>query len=97
MLHNLDCNANELYPFNVLQNQMKMFGKFGVIMASFILPALITKDEEIVDLNFVMDQNSIEMNEMAEHVVDKMIETDSFTKRIRDVIFDAIDYGYLEY
>ncbi|XP_070494988.1 uncharacterized protein [Chironomus tepperi] len=72
MLHNLDCNANELYPFDVLQNQMKLFGKFGVIMASFILPALITKDEEIVDLDFVMDQNSQEMNEMAEHVVDKM-------------------------
>ena len=96
MLNNLDCNANELYPFDVLQNQMKMFGKFGVIMSSFILPALITKDEEIVDLNFVMDQSSKEMNEMAEHVVDKMIETESFTKRIRDVIFDAIDYGYLE-
>ncbi|CAG9797245.1 unnamed protein product [Chironomus riparius] len=96
MLNNLDCNANEIYPFDVLQKQMKMYGKFGVIMASFILPALITKDEEIVDLNFVMDQNSKEMNEMAEHVVDKMIETDSFTKRIRNVIFDAIDYGYLE-
>ena len=96
MLNNLECNANELYPFDVLQNQMKMFGKFGVIMSTFILPALISKDEEIVELNFVMDQNSKEMNEMAEHVVDKMIETDSFTKRIRDVIFDAIDYGYLE-
>jgi len=96
MLNNLECNANELYPFDVLQNQMKMFGKFGVIMSTFILPALLSKDEEIVDLDFVMDQNSKEMNEMAEHVVDKMIETDSFTKRIRDVIFDAIDYGYLE-
>lgn len=96
MLNNLECNANELFPFDVLQNQMKMFGKFGVIMSTFILPALLSKDEEIVDLNFVMDQNSKEMNEMAEHVVDKMIETDSFTERIRDVIFDAIDYGYLE-
>jgi aminoglycoside phosphotransferase (APT) family kinase protein len=99
LLEHLGGDAMTQFPFTALLRQIKKFGKFGVVMAAFIVPMLQTKSEDLVDFDFVMEQMKSEnqevMDEMMRKFNDKMGGSNEYTSRMRGIIHDAVRYGYL--
>lgn len=85
------------FPFTALLRQLKKFGKFGIIMASFLVPMMCIKNDELPDLNFLAENaknpDPAMMEEMIKEFNDK---SDAVYKpRMRGNLIDAISYGYV--
>lgn len=47
-------DPEKLFPFSMMQEHLKRYGKFGIIMAKLILP-MITRDGACLDLDTISD------------------------------------------
>lgn len=83
-------------PITALLRQLKKFGKFGVIMGSMLVPMLATKNEELMDMDFMAEK----MKDMSPEMLEEMqkhfeAQAAPVTARLREIVEDAIQYGYL--
>ncbi|XP_058129492.1 uncharacterized protein LOC131271921 [Anopheles coustani] len=93
LLEKLGHNPQEVFPRTALIRQLRRFGRFGILMAVFLVPLLCTRKEDLPDMN-----KAAEMREA------KNVEKNHFTananksayhKRMSAVIRDIVRYGYL--
>lgn len=97
LLNRLGGDTEKQFPFSALQQQLKQFGSFGIIMAAMIIPISTTKNEELPDFDAVAenmtDASDVDkMNEM----FDKMSRgNDTVQIRMRAALLDTIRLGYL--
>ncbi|XP_037051982.1 uncharacterized protein LOC119085637 isoform X2 [Bradysia coprophila] len=95
-LTKLGSDAEKLFSFNDLQDQLKKFGRYALIIAPMLLNIITSKPDDIPDLD-----------NLAEEFKDKSIEegmkafindsaNDKFNGRMRDVIQDVIRLGYYD-
>lgn len=94
-----DENVDELFPYEALQQQLKKFARFGLPMALMILPMLTMTAQDIPDLDQAteaMTQENMESSPEFKEMMEKFQETAKRAhQRIKDVVTDMIDYGYL--
>lgn len=79
----LGSDPERLFPYSALQGQLQKFGKYGLANASLVLPIIMAEadfDESIVTKN---------------HVNNGPAWSKSFTKRIRDIVADMYQLGYI--
>lgn len=98
LLDHMGGDVASQFPFTSLLRQLKKFGKFGVITAIFILPTIQSKKEDLPDMDFIAEKmKNGEMDPVfQEEMMKKFQEQLNTTNpRIRDVMVDAIKYGYL--
>lgn len=93
-LTKLGSDAEKLFSFDDLQNQLKKFGRYALIITPMLLNIITSKADDIPDLD-----------NLAEEFKDKPIEegmkafindaaNDKFDARMRDVIQDVVRLGY---
>jgi hypothetical protein len=98
LLDHLGGDTMSQFPFTALLRQLKQFGKFGVLMASFLIPMLSTKNEDLPDMDYIAENMKLEETdpEKAQELM-KAFENknDGYKPRMRDALIDAIRLGYL--
>lgn len=84
------------FPFTALLRQLKQFGKFGVIMATFLIPMLTTSNDELPDMDFIAENMKNPDPAVMEEMMKKFMKTNKhYEARMRDSLLDAIRYGFL--
>lgn len=83
-------------PQTALFRQLKVFGKYGILMSLVLLPIMATKKEDLPDLGYLSEAMQ---NGDDEEAIDLMYQnpkaTSSYKARIKDNMLDACSYGYL--
>jgi hypothetical protein len=84
------------FPFTAFLRQLKQFGKFGVIMASFMIPMLTTSNDQLPDMDFMAENMTNPDPAVMEEMMKSFMQgSQGANERIREVLLDAIRYGYL--
>uniref|UniRef100_A0A182QBF1 CHK kinase-like domain-containing protein n=1 Tax=Anopheles farauti TaxID=69004 RepID=A0A182QBF1_9DIPT len=93
-LSKLQHNVNKLFPRSALDEQLRLFGRYGILMAMFLVPMMCTRNEDLPDIE-AMAQKMLEAKQLNESFF-KTNESnqDAYAKRIRGVVKDCIRYGY---
>lgn len=87
-------DAEKIFPYDALLQQMRKHGKFGMTMASMLLPMLTAEEGHAVDL----DALSEDMNSGKEIDKNAFISENSrdiLMKRMRDVVIDMVRLEYV--
>lgn len=87
-IHRLGSDPAKLFPFDALQDQLRQFGKYGLIMFTLLLPMLTSEVENIPDIETMAE--SLQHNSNAVFTPDSTV----FKKRLRDVVVDMDRLGY---
>lgn len=87
LLDSLGGDTDSQFPFTALLDQLKQFGKYGIIMGSMIIPAN-SKNEEVLDSDSIANSAQALLQRSSHR-------SDSIKARIRDAVMDAIHLGYL--
>ncbi|XP_058455388.1 uncharacterized protein LOC131432855 [Malaya genurostris] len=95
LLEKLGGDPTRQFPYTTLLRQLKQYGKFGVIMASFLVPMLCMENTDLPDLDA-----EAEKFEKTQQINNDMFAVNEkseakYRKRMSAVIRDAIRYGYL--
>lgn len=86
------CAPNELFTYEQLQDELKRYGKYGVIMAPMLLLVIVNTPDNIAEMDsFASDKD--ENKTMAKF--DERSEV-RFARRVTDVINDAKAYGWMK-
>lgn len=94
LLYSLGSNADELFPFEDLLNEMKKNGRFGIVMGMMLLPLLTSVADDIPDLDALSEQ--MNSGEKLDENLFKFEKTDAVYKRkMRDIIVDMDKLGYI--
>lgn len=100
-LKRLGEDAEQLFPFEELQKQLKRFGRFGMPMALMLLPITTTQSKDLPDfdkLPEIMEElkKGDQMNDAAKEFMAKSMEN---AKRVggrtREVAIDMVRLGYM--
>lgn len=96
LLDHLGGDTMTQFPFTAFLRQLKKFGKFGIIMASMIIPMITKPNEELLDMDFMADQMETANEEMKEAMMKSFFGADDKYKgRMQGVLHDAVRYGFL--
>lgn len=101
LLRRLGGDIFEQFPMTALFRQLKAFGKYGILMSSFILPMISTKSEDLPDMDFVAasmkdgKETSTDGVEAMDLMFKNPQKVGSYEARMRGNIIDACNYGYL--
>lgn len=91
----LGSDPQKLFPYEALLDQFHKFGRFGLIMASLLLP-MITSDEDATpnldELAENMKKNVVINDNGNLFSTDK--NEDAFNERLRDIIVDMVQLNY---
>uniref|UniRef100_A0A904A6D6 CHK kinase-like domain-containing protein n=1 Tax=Anopheles quadriannulatus TaxID=34691 RepID=A0A904A6D6_ANOQN len=95
MLTKLQHEASELFPRAVLDEQLLVFGRYGILMGMFLVPMMCTRNDELPDIE-ALAQKMTETQQLDESFF-KTTESnqEAYATRIRSVVQDSIRYGYL--
>lgn len=84
------------FPFTAFLRQMKKFGKFGLYMATFLIPVITKDNAEIPDFDYVAENTNMEDPDgMKEMMGDFMKANDLYSARMKPSVLDSIRYGYI--
>lgn len=74
-------------------DQLHKFGRFGLVMASLLLPTITSDEEATPNLDELAEnvKNNVQINENV-FITDK--NNDTFNKRLRDVVLDMVRLNY---
>lgn len=93
-LGRLGLDGEKVFPFSVLQEHLRKFAKFGLMMATIVLPMFTALKEDIPDLDNLSEQmKSDGFNDELLFKSDK--SDDVYARRMRGVILDMDRYGYI--
>lgn len=93
LLDHLGGDTMSQFPFTALLRQLKLFGKFGFMMSTFLLPMLTTKNENLPDMDFIAENMNIDDPALLEEMMN-FPPNNEFPIRMRGSALDAIKYGY---
>ncbi|XP_052869563.1 uncharacterized protein LOC128275189 [Anopheles cruzii] len=95
LLEKLGHVPQSVFPRTAFMRQLRTFGRFGVLMAVFLVPMLCTRNEDLVD----MDEAAEKFRDTKEMDMSMFSKNDNnrsaYTTRMRAVIKDSVRYGYL--
>ena len=97
LLEQVGVDSMAQFPITALMRHLKKFGKFGVVMAIFVVPMLQMKGEDLPDMDFMAEN----MKDLDPAVMEEMMkkfanqQAPGVNIRLRDVVKDAIKYNYI--
>jgi hypothetical protein len=84
------------FPFTAFLRQLKQVGKFGVLIALFMIPMMTTSSDQLPDMDFMAENMKNPDTAVMEEVAKGFMKgNDATDQRTRDVLLDAFRYGYL--
>lgn len=86
-------NPENLFTFKNLLEQLKKFGKFGVLMSTLLLQIILRESSELPDMDKLAQNFKDDPNTKFDFTSD--ISYQIYKTRIGDVLRDAFNYGYL--
>uniref|UniRef100_A0A9I3FGY1 CHK kinase-like domain-containing protein n=1 Tax=Anopheles epiroticus TaxID=199890 RepID=A0A9I3FGY1_9DIPT len=94
MLAKLQHDAGELFPRAALDEQLRVFGRYGILMGMFLVPMMCTRNEELPDIEALAHKMSEtqQLDESFFKTTDSNQE--AYATRMRAVVLDCIRYGY---
>ncbi|KFB41198.1 AGAP013124-PA-like protein [Anopheles sinensis] len=94
LLEKLGHNPQEVFPRTALMRQLRRFGRFGILMAVFLVPMLCTRNEDLPDMDKAAEKfretQNVDINHFTAHA-----NKSAYHKRMSAVIRDIVRYGYL--
>ena len=84
-LNQLGSDAAKLFPFDVLRDQMRKFGKFALLLGAFDIPVLCTDPAEMPDLAGDLEQAFAQSPEAQQR----------YAYRMGGVMRDAVRFGII--
>ncbi|XP_055614509.1 uncharacterized protein LOC129760857 [Uranotaenia lowii] len=95
LLGKLGGDATRQFPYTALLRQLRQFGRFGVMMAAFIVPLLCIENADLPDLDEQAERfKETQEMDMSEFQT-KGNSEEKYRQRMGGVLRDAIRYGYL--
>ncbi|XP_041764589.1 uncharacterized oxidoreductase dhs-27-like [Anopheles merus] len=94
LLEKLGHNPQEVFPRTALMRQLRRFGRFGILMANFLVPMLCTRNEDLPDMDEVAEKYR-ETNEMDLNAMTLNANQRAYRERMSSAIRDMVQYGYL--
>ncbi|XP_055614514.1 uncharacterized oxidoreductase dhs-27-like [Uranotaenia lowii] len=95
LLEKLGGDATRQFPYTALLRQLRRFGRFGLIMATFVIPILCIDNADIPDL----DEQAEKHKDMQEVDMSAFIPKEKadikYRNRMGGVIRDMVKFGYL--
>lgn len=90
----LGSNPEKLFPFNLMQEHLHRFGKFGFILATVLLPLLGIEKGNGLNIDGMADNTG---NHKDSQIFDTFYSNskNKFNLRLRDVAIDMIQLGYV--
>lgn len=85
--------AAKLFTLNDCYDQLKKFGKYGLLMAPLLLHIITADPKDIPDMDAMVEEMQ-NKNNTSNNGFMKMGQLDRFNSRMRDVIRDIFEYGY---
>lgn len=90
----LGSEPDELFPFKTRLEHFHKFAKFGLLLASMLLPMMTTVSGNGVDLDQIAEDYK-DGKKMETNVFISDKSRDKFNKRMRDVIIDMVRLDYI--
>lgn len=95
LLEHLGGDIMSQFPLTAFLRQMKLFGKFGFLMSTFLIPMLTTKNEDLPDMDFIAENMNNDDPELIEQMMAfSQKDNLNFHSRMRGSALDALKYGY---
>lgn len=95
-LTKLGSDANKLFSYDDLQDQLKKFGSYALIIAPMLLNIITAKPDDIPDLDALAEEFKDKTPEEGIKAFMNDASVDKFHARIRDVVEDILRLGYYE-
>lgn len=93
------CGADieKLLPFEQLHQQLRTFGRYGVVMAPILLQVIVADSSQIVDMDAMALELSKPGGRNKEVEISKFDEAslEMYRQRLGDVIDDALRLGWI--
>ncbi|XP_050069191.1 uncharacterized protein LOC126557452 [Anopheles maculipalpis] len=94
LLEKLGHSPQEVFPRTALMRQLRRYGKFGILMAVFLVPMLCTRNEDLIDMDEAAERYR-DTNEMDLKGVTMNANKQAYRTRMSAVARDLVRYGYL--
>uniref|UniRef100_A0A182M5W7 CHK kinase-like domain-containing protein n=1 Tax=Anopheles culicifacies TaxID=139723 RepID=A0A182M5W7_9DIPT len=98
-LHNLGGNVERQFPRSAFRDQLKQFGRYGLLMSMMVLPIICTPNDELPDTDTAMEgfMNDMTNGNTEVELVYGTTEKAAirYKKRMSGCIRDAIRFGYI--
>lgn len=95
VLNHLGCDSMKAFPFTALVRQLKKFGKYGILIMSFIVPMLGMKNEDLPDTDELVDTMEGADVDHFVNAMDRGFKADSYALRVRGNLDDAFKLGFI--
>jgi Ecdysteroid kinase-like family len=93
----LGSDGAKLFPFKAFKSQMRKFGRYGLVMATFLIQMLVVPKHDLPDMDQIakdMAENKIDLDNMAMIQVGDDTSASAYKKRMNGVVRDIIRLGY---
>ncbi|XP_065094904.1 uncharacterized protein LOC135715662 [Ochlerotatus camptorhynchus] len=94
LLEKLGGDASRQFPYTALLRQLKVCGKFGALMAVFMIPILCIENQDLPDMDEAAEKYKESQTFDNAFVINEKTEA-KYKKRMGAVLRDLIRYGYL--
>lgn len=94
-------NPEKLFSCELMMEHLRKFGKFGLIMASTLLPTITASRESVMNLDDTSSNENSSSGELSKlpKLKDHPLISDSslnrFNKRVRDIAIDMVRLEYV--
>lgn len=98
LLDRLGGDAEKQFPFEALQKHLNQFGKYGIILASQVIPGSSVKSEDLPKRDLIAENTETENPDTFKDFLQFLNianSTPATKSRMRAALMDAIHYGYL--
>ncbi|XP_053682762.1 uncharacterized protein LOC128733151 isoform X2 [Sabethes cyaneus] len=95
-LKRLGSDPERLFPRKALDQQLKQFGRFGLLMAVMILPVITTKSEDVPDLEEMAEkmENGVDLTQEVNQFRSEDTEA-TYRQKMSDCCRDMVQFGYI--
>lgn len=90
----LGSDPTKLFPYDAMLEHLHKFGKFGMVMATMLLPIITSEEGKTPDLDELANGMS-EKRDIDVNIFMTDNSKDEFNKRVRDVVIDMVRLDYL--
>lgn len=91
-------NPEKLFSYELMSQHLRKFGKFGLIMASTLLPTITSDFESEMNLDDTSSNETCNNEELPNLINHPLVSKSSlirFNKRVRDVAIDMVRLEYV--
>lgn len=96
LLDNLGGNTESQFSLKALYQQLKKFGKFGIIYSTLIIPMASVRNEVLQKSDLASEVTTNDGSNQLQSLLKQLSKGDDNSKvRMRAALVDGINYGYI--